>query len=379
MLTLYQIWALKKEINVLSVAIGYLIILLLPSIPFLLFISYHTGNPVFPYYNALFQSPFAPSINIEDSLHGPKTFIQLILWPIWIYIYPENGSEFFGRGNPYCGRISLTYIFAFIGVCLTRFKGEVRTVSIITLMSIFLWSISSGNLRYGIFIEILGGIVIILILTNLLKSAIGSTRFIETRNTYLNIYALILCVIGLFSVQMFTAYQQVIPLNNRLFSSNLQPTSLPGQATFTQSYFRESQLFLRDRKITTFLTEDQKKVLEYIEVWINCHPTTVGLMSSLKPDIPIISVTPYLEDVDIYDPLGTEVGRQKYMNSLNAVRNKRIYSLTHKSCIKESERNLYRAGLCLGAKVDMDMPFYSYSNKTKMTLIEILPPANPSE
>lgn len=48
-----------------------------------------TGNPVFPYYNTLFHSPYFANTNFKDNRWGPQNVWETILWPLYAIIRPD--------------------------------------------------------------------------------------------------------------------------------------------------------------------------------------------------------------------------------------------------------------------------------------------------
>ncbi|HEX8144159.1 MAG TPA: hypothetical protein VF553_16275 [Pyrinomonadaceae bacterium] len=360
-LTLYNAYRERASLRPRAI-LGGTIAALAPAAPFTAYMIRTTGSPVFPFYNKLFRSVLWLPNNISDPINGPKNIIETVLWPLWVYLYPERGSEFSGAGAPYTGRIALGFIFAFVGLLAPQVKESTRQLAAMTLCAMFLWSASTGNLRYGLFLEVLSGVLIISVLVSLLEYY----RKLGTVNPY-RVTALALCFAVVIGMQVLSSYRQAATLDQCFFGDKVQSTVFQEP----RSYLREAAYFLDDRNALSFLPAEQQTILSGVDVWINAYPTTSGLMASLKPTTPMISVTPFLPTIDVFDPLRTRAGLEAYRSAMNQVRGKRLYTLTHKIRLNETLKTLERAGLTPVRVTDMQMPFYSVTTGMKVALIEV--------
>jgi hypothetical protein len=360
--TLYQVYRYRKAVRLRLGILPAIAALVAPAAPFLIYMWSQTGNPTFPYYNKLFRSPLWDASNIEDPTHGPKTIIELILWPFWVYIYPERGSEFVGGDSVYTGRITLGLVFAIVCIVMPRISAPIRKLGIIAVCSTFLWSASTGNLRYGIFLEIIGGVVTVSVLATLLQNIPADSGKNRLRRT-----ALLSAFTILLGMQVLTSYRQAATLDQNLFGDKVQPTIFQ----VWNKYVSQLPYLLRDRRAKSFLSETELQAIESVDVWINAYPTSAGLMSSLRPEIPMISVTPFLTDVKIYDPLITEAGRSKFNQAILLANGKRLYSITLERNLDGTLNNLHRAGLGAANITRLAMPFYSNEIRMDVVLIEV--------
>jgi hypothetical protein len=288
--------------------------------------------------------------------------MEILLWPLWVYAYPERGSEFSGGCAPYTGRIALGFIFSIVALLAPHVKATTRQLAGMTLCAMFLWSVSTGNLRYGIFLEVLSGLVII----STLASLFDRYRKLQSIHPY-RLAALALSFSTLIGMQVFGSYNQAATLDQDFFGDKVQPTLFQNPG----GYLRESAYLLRDRSALKFLPAEQQAMCGQVEVWINAYPTTSGLMVSLKPNVPMISVTPFLPGVDVFYPLETQAGLQSYRAALDQARGKRLYTLTHTNRLTETLRNLERAGLKVIHITDLQMPYFSTSTGLSVSLIEV--------
>lgn len=144
-----------------------------------------TGNPIFPYFNALFKSQYYPEENIRDRRWEISNFQEVF--------YPFSG--FWGNWNlefsAYDPRITLSVII--IGGIIVLFLFKIKSfdkkffieklnelrVSPIGLLMFFslcsycFWALSFFYARYIMPLEITIGVVLIYLLNRILKSAGG--------------------------------------------------------------------------------------------------------------------------------------------------------------------------------------------------------------
>src|SRR4051812_36531418 len=170
LLALYQAYWHGNSKTLLSGVLPALAVLIFPAAPYLLYMWHETGNPTFPFLNRFFHSPLWGNARLDDPFHGPKSFVEIVLWPFWVYFNPERGSEFVGGDSAYTGRIALGFIFALVSLLAPGLKPEIRKLGYIGAASTILWSVSSGNLRYGIFLEVVGGIVTLSVIAAILRT-----------------------------------------------------------------------------------------------------------------------------------------------------------------------------------------------------------------
>ncbi|MDQ2855819.1 MAG: hypothetical protein M3R68_05785 [Acidobacteriota bacterium] len=361
-LAVYQAYVHRKELALPLSVVEMCAVIVAPAAPFYVFMFMETGNPVFPLYNRVFQSRYWTADSGPASVFGPRGILQTLLWPFWVYIYPERGSEFLGGDNPYTGRIVLGLVFAIASLLATRFNSSVRMLGLVTAASIFLWSASSGNLRYGVVSEVLSGVVILAVLASLLRKSSDGSQDPQSRKPAVLASAFSLLI----AMQVIGSYKEALTLNRLSYSDKVQATIFQD----VRGYARESANLFRDRSMGRFLSSDEQQMIEGVDVWVNSYPTTVGIMISLKPEIPIMAVTLF-QGPGSFDPLTTAGARERYEAAKKATAGKHLYSLAYEEHLKESLVYLKRAGL-RPARVQLwQVPFYSTSMRLKMALIEL--------
>jgi hypothetical protein len=123
---------------------------------------HHFGNPLFPYYNNIFHSPYADYSNYADGRYHPHTLWQYIFLPFYLLksnqMLPDLGVH-----DP---RLAVTFVLAIVfavSFFYRRFTIEPRwrLVLIVFFVSYIAWLIQFTIYRYAIPLEIFAGLVII--------------------------------------------------------------------------------------------------------------------------------------------------------------------------------------------------------------------------
>ena len=335
---------------------------LAPFVPFSIFMYWQTGNPIFPYYNAVFRSPFVAISNYKDTLHGPETFWQSFIWPVWSFIYPERLSAMNG-GNPYTGRVCLGFLVAALGLLSKGINKEIRALCFITLLGSILWSLASGDIRYGLYLEIVGGLAIVTLLASLYLSA--PLNHLGKRSPQM--LAVLFLFGSLLTWQFVASYQGASLHHEQLFNRTVQATVFED----FDGYVREARHFFTDRSPEQFFSASDRELFDKVDVWINSYDTTSGVEVIARRDIPMLSVCKFLY---LFDYLETKGAQERLAQTLATLKGKRMYSLGHQSHLKDSLKFISRTGLTIGQITPVKVPFYSQRTRLHMAMIEVLPP-----
>lgn len=164
---------LVKHKNVINIKmVFYSCLALLYPLCLYLFISYKiTGNPLFPYLNGIFESPY---FSIDRSPNdfsgfngrfGPVKSWEYLLWPVYMLKFPERASEF-----AMCsGRLLIVAVIFIIVVFsdLRHFRHKARSVFFYMIYCYALFIlVLHGYMRYIPIMEMLGSILSFIILTD---------------------------------------------------------------------------------------------------------------------------------------------------------------------------------------------------------------------
>lgn len=336
---------------------------LAPFVPFSLYMYWQTGNPVFPFYNKFFKSPYLIPHNFEDPGHGPKTFWETVLWPFWVLVYPERLSEWCGLGAGYTGRITLAYVVSVICIFYKSLGKEIRALGILTLAGTVLWSMTTGNGRYGLYLELVGAILAICLLASLYAAAQSGAQARRSSNVTL----LLLLFGGLLTFQSVVAYRHIYRNDQTVYDEKKHPTF----SARLHEYALEARNLFRDRSAAAYLSASEKQTLDSVDVWINSYYTTSGVEVMLKSDIPMLSVSDYITHFDF---LETDESKKRFAEALAYSEGKRMFTLCNARDMKKGVEFITRTGLTIG-KISPFETFY-FSQRTQLKdlyLIEVLP------
>lgn len=135
-----------------------------------------TGNPVFPFYNSIFKSSYYSLSNWMDNRFGPKTFIEYLIWPVYMFFYPGRAYDaaivepMWGIGYIICFIYLLKKLYEIV-VRKNKTYNEKTLFYFITFFGYLIWSnFMLGYTRYGLVVLVLGNISTYLFLYDNIKS-----------------------------------------------------------------------------------------------------------------------------------------------------------------------------------------------------------------
>lgn len=153
-ITLIYLW-IKKKIGLKKIIIAVLITGLLPSIWY--FKNWQiTGNPVFPFYNAIFKSQYFESVSFKETQFGGKDLWQKINWGLYSAFDPPRLGQVHDLFNDY--KINIYWAAGIVGLILLR-----SGLAWFYVVLFILWGLMFGYLRYGLILEFLGGLILLLV------------------------------------------------------------------------------------------------------------------------------------------------------------------------------------------------------------------------
>jgi hypothetical protein len=130
----------------------------------------HFGNPVFPFFNAFFQSPFAPAENFSDGRFLPTTALQAVFYPFYWVSIQSLVTE------PPFRDIRFAMVFVFLSIfgvhrllqLITRkttsgqpLIGKLLLIAVFWLVSYVIWLKLFSIYRYAISLEALSAVIVI--------------------------------------------------------------------------------------------------------------------------------------------------------------------------------------------------------------------------
>ena len=336
----------SRDITMRSKALtvaGALVAFLVPVLPHTVYIYRLTQSPVFPLYNRVIRSPYWPPINLGDGRWGPKTMSELLLWPMVSAFQPARLSEL----GVYAGRLCAVFIVALIGLIVVRKDSRLRWLCFITVSCSVLWSLTAGYIRYGINIEIIGGVVTIAFCAHL------SRRLAKPV-----LKAIVISpVLALLIVQGIWAGRYVLQ-----YEWSMRPTVV----TNREEYFSELRFLFRDRDLIKFQTAQNVSLIENVGTWIVSDVKTNGIEVLLKPEIPMLAVN---------NPVNFDMpaSRRQFAQALQDAAGTRMYSLAFSEDLNLAVEAIKKRGLGAGNVTPIELRFFSNYLRLPLSLIEVLP------
>ncbi len=324
---------------------------LAPLLPFVIFIFRLTGNPVFPVANGYFKSPYWPTRGGWDDRWGPQTLREIITWPVLIWFKPERSSEL----AVYSGRLSLACIVA-LGCLVLVWRNERARLLVITLLSTsIMWSaIALGYSRYGLYEEILAGIVVVAVV------AVVARAQSWARPSWRVALASIICIALL--AQAGLAFRYTL---RKEWGSRSNVINNP------KVHARDSRLVLRDRDLLSFLTPEDRARFDGVQMWVETCPKSTGFEVLLNPRAPIIAARQPEYFV-------TRVAWREYIRRIEQPPERKMFSLCLNEDLATAKEVIAQRGLELAEVVPVTVPFFSPADQIAMMLIEIRVPREPA-
>jgi hypothetical protein len=330
-----------------AVALGG-VLFVLPLVPHTLLLWWTTGSPVFPHYNALFQSPLFPPFNVRDGRFGPETAWEALAWPVLSAFHPARLSEL-GWAS---GRMAMGFL-ASVGALLFLFRGRrLPGLAAVVVGGGFLWGLGTGYCRYGIFLEVLGGAVFVIL-------AVEALSRVPKR------YAVPIATVGGLALAMHGGW---ILWNVDQGDWSGRPTAFhdPREA------IRELTRLGNDRKLAEGIPPDIRPLFERVEGWVDVAPKTNGIMALLAPDLPVLDfiLAPLLE---------APANRLRYNEALEVLAGKQLASLAASRDAAAARAQLKELRFRIRTETAFSLPFFSPSNDLHLVAFFVeAPPPEPN-
>ncbi len=131
---------------------------MIPVAPFALYSLIFTGSPVYPFFNAVFRSPYYPLGNTRDMRWGPQSLPEILAWPFIVVFDTSRFGEIISGVAFSNGRLAMGYIVSAVSLFAYRKSGLLAKrlpMALCILAATVLWSASTGYVRYGMVIGVL--------------------------------------------------------------------------------------------------------------------------------------------------------------------------------------------------------------------------------
>jgi hypothetical protein len=335
----YSIWRLAKA------AAAATIIFVLPILPFTILIYRLTGNPAFPFYNGLFKSPYWPQGAAFDPRWGPHGIVETIVWPVVMFFRAERLSEY----PFYSGRLSIALVTAALIIFLARRERAIWQLGFITIFGAIVWSASSGYIRYALYLELTGGILIIWGLSAAWKKLRSKGWSAALAGAPLASLLLLQA-----SFALAHAYRWEWSARATVFDHRLRYD------------LQEGAQLLRDRSLSTYLSAEDVEAFNQVDCWIETTYKTSAIAGMLKPEAPALGVR-------LGEYFLTPWSRRKFAEKVDARRGQRIYTLTDSENFQKARDELAARSLAIGKSRSVSIYYFSRAVKFDLLLVEVLP------
>ena len=320
----------------------------LPLAPHALHVFVETGNPFFPYFNRLFASPYFPPIDVKDSRWGPSSPAEAFVWPLLSALRPGRLSELAATS----GRLAAGWLAAVATLAFFGTDRRLRGLAAVVLLGGVLWSLGTGYHRYGLFVELLGGALLVLLAARLAEPAAAGPRWTGRRVAA----SLVLLVAGAQS-----AAGVVLAVREEW----------GGRTSFLKSPVdgvKETALLLRDRDLRSDLPAEARAAIPDDPVWMDAGVKGNGIMSLLDRDAPMIGL-------QVEAILEVPQNLRRLDAALAAVRGRPALAIAFREDAERTEASLGRLGFPVRRATPFDLPFFSRRESLELTLLEVdLPP-----
>lgn len=152
--------------RVVALGVGGLAGFLLAYLPWGLYLWQAHGNPLFPYFNNIFQSPDLPAESMTDARFRPKTLVDALLVPFRLLAAGTNYSELTARDPRLLAGLLCSIALGWPRRPASSDRSG-RMVAAFFLVSYTLWVIQYGILRYTTSLEVLAGAMLLAVLSRL--------------------------------------------------------------------------------------------------------------------------------------------------------------------------------------------------------------------
>ena len=317
------------------------VVFILPILPYTVYIYRLTGSPLFPLYNGIFLSPYWGAHSNWDARWGPHALWEKLLWPLMLPFVPGRFSEL----GFYSGKITLGFAAAIVALCIARRDVRLRALSVALIIGTVAWSFIIGYSRYGLHLELLGGVIVIALAAKLAELELSPPR----RFVFAAVLALAL------AAQLYVAGIKVWRTE-----WSLRPVALESPAR----HAADAAYLLRDHSLRDFLAPEELAKVDRVDVWVECGVRTSGVGALLRPDAPTIGVRNH-------EFFTTRTAIDKYFAALDRADGHRMFALSHPPDMESCAKALKDHGLMIAGTTPLRVPYFSPHNVFEISLLEI--------
>lgn len=293
----------RKSITLKSIVFSVLAALF--TVALYLVLSFKlTGNPLFPYLNSLFKSPYFATDVSPNTLSdfydwfGPKNVLQYIFWPIYIIIRPELCAN----SGFYIGYILQCFIIIFIAFFSKKKYGKkILYVDIIWIVFYLFYLIAiNGYNRYSIIVDSLSAVII------------GIYCYVWIREKKSKLIKFV-SVVMILSIAVSVG---IVVRNTYIY--NINRAGSKSILTDSDIYKKNAKLLFKD-----YENGVDKKIINDVDYWYIIENNS-GYASLIKP-VPMVTS---------FYGITNETTQKIYDKYLENMKNKNVYTISNKADIR---------------------------------------------
>jgi hypothetical protein len=318
-----------------------------PLLPFAVYLWRLTGNPFLPLANGYFKSPYWPTNGGWDSRWGPFGFWETLGWPVLSALEPARHSEL----AVYSGRLALGFVVALAGLAFTWRDARARLLCVLLILGCLLWSAGGmGYSRYGLYLELLAGAVVVAVASILARATSRATP--RWTKMVASLVLVALAAQAALACYYFLGH-----------GWGVRATAI----SEWRSYAYESRFFLRDRSLGSFLPETERALVSNVHAWIESGIKSNGIEAMLNADAPIIAVNHW----EYFD---TRDSKSHFARAVESAPGAKMFSLCFPEDLARARADVERRGLVVGTVTPVQIPFFSSRHRIGMMLVEVPQP-----
>lgn len=338
-----------------------------PLLPFCVYLYCLTGNPLFPIANKLFRSPFWPTGGGWDARWGPAGFFETLAWPALVSFEPERHSEL----AVYSGRLTLGFAAALVGLALAHRDARARLLSAVLLACSLLWAAGGmGYSRYGLYLEVLAGAVLVALASVLLEGARrepqATVAWKNARAVWKDAPAVWRGALAFLLVAALVAQAALACVYACRYEWSMRATAF-GQWS---AYKYELRYVLRDRSLKAFLTDDERMRYASVGAWAETGVKSTGFEVLLNPSAPVLAF-------NHEEYFATRESKGRFVGAVEGAPGASLFSLCFPGDLAAAKEFVERRGLSVGRVSNVEVPFFSPRDVIGMMLVEIPRPQGP--
>lgn len=165
-------WA--RRVRATAVAVGGIVLgFALTAGPWMALMTQRFGNPLFPYYNDIFRSPWADAVSFSATRFGPQSWLEWVAFPFVLLVKLEG---FVSEPEFRDARPALLYVLVIVAILVAlvwRRRSRVaidprwRFLTVFFVGSLVAWAVMYRIFRYLVPLELLAGAFIALLVARL--------------------------------------------------------------------------------------------------------------------------------------------------------------------------------------------------------------------